>query len=985
MAGASLPRSGQQWLFSGTDPRPRSSSGTDPRPRSSSGTDPRPRSSSGTDPRPRSSSGTHPRLYSPHTVPRPSCVPERVPRTGLSALHAKWEGEHLWLCLRALGFDPKAVDSGVEVGPTMFKKPNITGFHTVALFLFAKLDQFRAAEVFCCLPVGREFKKQCCLWLEDIAKEDKSGIPKFPASTLVFPTGPKFIHLMYRFARHTVVVDMKRNSLGTGIPFAEAVNLTPEDMYMASARCRVAYNKLLQIFQKEDFVMREYNKKKQMKQNDQSKNDKTERIQKVRSMWTLIMEILTSLAKEKETVDYVLEGRVGQYVLDGANVVFKIPWVLSHRVESGVHHRWSGNVYEGENLNFLTVIQLLNEALRTLRDEICQSKLTPQLDYIENIAMGCTEELQNLKAIRRKLEQQRCMSGSERISREQEDWEVKWKSFLDRCPLNLMLEMDPVLPLRASPPHSFHPAEDDEDSIFYQHLVSVSDVCDSVCEVHYEKDDKALKTAMDKPTQVSRWTSSVPLELSTACENRDVLIEKNLPIETCEGEKTPMPPKILKNGNDESAISETSENAGDHVVQTMSPVKKEDPLKRARDELAEEFARTVMSESPQSGEGKRMALEDLLSTLAFNPFLTRKQIPRTPENLLSEIRSSWRKAVQTEGSSVGELPPAEVMIDEVPMDATPVMQKAADSGFVCSIPASPVPESDPLLSERKTQLSSTVLTPQGQMRVSHIIESPILETAGMQDSERTEEQELKCIVNISVQNVNSVEDPEQSSQYVKKSVNAPDICSENNSRINVLPSGYFQRSLMDRMLNQNVSPLLSSASHLQILGETFPEELGNMGTRKSASSDSGFNVVGIADITGGSEDNGDIQESKLDLHSLLSPHTALKKTVSRSEEELHQTHNGDESLSSRSDQSLTPERRERDKFCLDEAFTKVPSPVSLNERKYSLSSLLVSCQHLEEMASMVHDIPLGIVAQLKNIEQLNKEPDTMEPSSGQNL
>ncbi|XP_074425271.1 HAUS augmin-like complex subunit 6 isoform X4 [Larus michahellis] len=895
MAGASLPRSGQQWPSSGTDPRPRSSSGTDPRPRSSS--------------------GTNPRLYSSHTVPRPSCVPGRVSRTGLHTPYAKWEGEHLWLCLRALGFDPKAADSGVEVGPTMFKKPNITGFHTVALFLFAKLDQFRAAEVFCSLPVGREFKKQCCLWLEDIAKEDKSGIPKFPASTLIFPTGPKFIHLMYQFARHAVVVDMKRNSLGTGIPFAEAVNLTPEDMYMASARCRVAYNKLLQIFQKEDFVMREYNKKKQllikeikqinseyevlqiqsskMKQNDQSKNDKTERIQKVRSMWTLIMEILTSLAKEKEAVDYVLGGRVGQYVLDGANVVFKIPWVLAHRVESDVHQCWSGNVYEGENLNFLTVIQLLNEALRTLRDEICQSKLTPQLDYIENIAMGCAEELQNLKAIRLKLKQQHCMSGSERISREQKDWEVKWKSFLDRCPLNLMLEMDPVLPLlRASPPHSFHPAEDDEDSIFYQHLVSVSDVCDSVCEVHYEKDDKALKTAMDKPTQVSRWTSSVPLELSTACENRDVLIEKNLPIETCKGEKTPMPPKILKNGNDESAISEMSENAGDRVVQTMSPVKKEDPLKRARDELAEEFARTVMSESPQSGEGKRMALEDLLSTLAFNPFLTRKQIPRTPENLLSEIRSSWRKAVQTEGSSVRELPPAEVMIDEAPMDARPIMQKAADSGFVCSIPASPVPESDPLLSERKTQLSSTVLTPQGQMR---------------------------------------------------------------------------------------------------ILGETFPEELGNMGTRKSASSDSGFNVVGIADITGGSEDNGDIQESKLDLHSLFSPHTALKKTVSRSEEELHQTHNGDESVSSRSDQSLTPERRERDKlcspleFCLDEAFTKVPSPVSLNERKYSLSSLLVSCQHLEEMASMVHNIPLGIVAQLKNIEQLNKEPDTMEPSSGQNL
>lgn len=40
-----------------------------------------------------------------------------------------------------------------------------------------------------------------------------------------------------------------------------------------------------------------------------------------------------------------------------------------------------------------------------------------------------------------------------------------------------------------------------------------------------------------------------------------------------------------------------------------------------------------MSESPHSGEEKGMALDGLISSLCFNPFLTRKQIPRTPENL----------------------------------------------------------------------------------------------------------------------------------------------------------------------------------------------------------------------------------------------------------------------------------------------------------------------------------------------------------------
>ncbi|KFQ83419.1 HAUS augmin-like complex subunit 6, partial [Phoenicopterus ruber ruber] len=141
------------------------------------------------------------------------------------------------------------------------------------------------------------------------------------------------------------------------------------------------------------------------------------------------------------------------------------------------------------------------------------------------------------------------------------------------------------------------------------------------------------------------------------------------------GKKKLVPPKILKNGKDECAISEMWDNAGDRVIQTQSAVKKEDLLRKARDELAEEVAKTVMSESPQSGEGKGMALEDLISSLAFNPFLTRKQIPRTPENLLTEIRSSWRQAVQTEGSSDRELAPTEVMLKEAPINAGPIMQK----------------------------------------------------------------------------------------------------------------------------------------------------------------------------------------------------------------------------------------------------------------------------------------------------------------------
>lgn len=54
-------------------------------------------------------------------------------------------------------------------------------------------------------------------------------------------------------------------------------------------------------------------------------------------MWTAIMEVLTSLKKEKEVVDSVLQGCVGQWILDGTNVTISVPQLLAHRVESDVH------------------------------------------------------------------------------------------------------------------------------------------------------------------------------------------------------------------------------------------------------------------------------------------------------------------------------------------------------------------------------------------------------------------------------------------------------------------------------------------------------------------------------------------------------------------------------------------------------------------------------------------------------------------------
>lgn len=54
-------------------------------------------------------------------------------------------------------------------------------------------------------------------------------------------------------------------------------------------------------------------------------------------MWTLVVEMLTSLKKEKEVVDSVLEDCVNPCILDGTDVVLSVPGLLTYRVETNKH------------------------------------------------------------------------------------------------------------------------------------------------------------------------------------------------------------------------------------------------------------------------------------------------------------------------------------------------------------------------------------------------------------------------------------------------------------------------------------------------------------------------------------------------------------------------------------------------------------------------------------------------------------------------
>uniref|UniRef100_A0A8C7EFB9 HAUS augmin like complex subunit 6 n=1 Tax=Nothoprocta perdicaria TaxID=30464 RepID=A0A8C7EFB9_NOTPE len=755
-----------------------------------------------------------------------------------SCAGAQWEKQHLWLYLLALGFEPEdgelSAAGGCALGADMFDAPNNEAFHTIALFLFTKLDPSRAAEMFrdCSLPGDRkgdpEFRKQCFTWLKEIAEEDRSTFPQIAASLFLSAGGPKFIDLMYQFARYVLIQDIKVNSVGTDIPFANIDNLIQDDPYLTKARCRTACNKLLQMLQKEDYIIREHKKK-------HFTCFFSSLLIKVRNMWTFVMDTLSSLKMEKEVVDSVLDGRADQYALDGTNFDITIPQVLINRIE-GERHK----IHEEEKLNFLTIVQLLNEALRIFRDEFNQLKSKEHLQYIRN--------------------------------------EIEFQMLIP-----LLFGFFVVVALHAS----------------------------------FDLEFKVLST------------------------------------ENFIWEEQPASANMLKDGVDEPTIEETGKNKDAHIIQRECPLR-EDSLEKAQQQLAEEVAKAVMYDSPQSSGEKGAELEDLISSLSSNPFITRKQIPRTPENLLTEIRSSWREAIRSEDSTDTEMLSSEV-ITETPKAVKAVVQKSIPNST-----SSPVINFDYYHSERKSHLSCIELSPERQIKINHVSRSSVKETTRISENDRIEKQELENILNKT-----------ETVPYEKKSIDTQDSSSENRRRI--LSPEHLEDSFMDRI------QLFSSSfdSHEPAQLGMFREILSDPG--QSPSSELNFDIPDNIYLPGSRENERDIS---VDLESVLSRYETLKRTLSRSEEE--QTPAADESLNCFSDLDfirVDTEGTDLEKtFYLDEDFLNtLSSPVTFSESNPSLSPLLVRSRYLERMVSALNRMPFDSVHKLKDEEHLSKKLDTKEP------
>ncbi|XP_070598629.1 HAUS augmin-like complex subunit 6 isoform X2 [Erythrolamprus reginae] len=571
-----------------------------------------------------------------------------------------WEKEHLWHFLLALGFDPVVnaaagkLSTHLRLGVSMFDKPNKDAFHVVAWFLFSKLDQSHCNEVFrfCYPPIDKkadsEFRKQCYEWLKRISDECGNNFPSVVASLFLSPGGFKFIHLMFHFARYVIIHHIKVDSLSAGIPYSEAVYSKSPDLHMAVAKYQVAQNRFCQCLQKEELIIQEIQKKalhftkkirdlryetaeldKQLQKMEKKGGQKnvTEKMEKVRYLWATIMETLTFLQKEKEIVDSVLKGH--QYTLDGTSVSVSIPQPLLQKIEKEMYKFPVGNVYEEGKLNMLTIIQLLTKAMELLSHErrnVDKKGFRVDLQDLEAITKCQNEGVLGLKSLRQKLKCDQ-ISVTQSIAEKQLEWQLKWKNSLGQSPFRLIKDPNPALDLLpAMSPLSFTPASEEayKRSVFCQYPALIPD--SSKKNVQAEEFVTVGKTLGNEDCSTKTVTER-PLKSPTHSEKTSSL--KYHSIET---------PK--RTDNSWFQILENKERNSGQIEsgkKRRASAKKGDPLKKAQEQLAKEVAEIVISDSPQN---TRKDVGDMISTLFSNPFLTKKQIPRTPENLITESRSS---------------------------------------------------------------------------------------------------------------------------------------------------------------------------------------------------------------------------------------------------------------------------------------------------------------------------------------------------------
>ncbi|XP_041438316.1 HAUS augmin like complex subunit 6 L homeolog isoform X1 [Xenopus laevis] len=893
-----------------------------------------------------------------------------------------WQREHMWLALQGLGFESgaEAANAGktlvhVTFGVNMFDKPNKDAFYVVFHFLFGKLDNMRCKEVFryCWPPLDKkrdaEFRKACCEWLKKISDEVGAGFPQVVASIFLSPGGPKFVHLLYHFARYVMLQHIKRDADAGNVFISEALQSKIQDPQKALARNKLARQKYLKVLQKENLVIEEYQRKAQLAEKvDRKISDKDENIQKTRCMWNTIMQMLKEMEKEVDVVDAVVRGNIDQYCLDGTNATLNIPNLLISRIESEMHRLQMDNVYEAGKVNLITVVQLLNEALKLVSGERslydCKG-VRLDLQYLHGKAKFESEVLTRLRNMRHKIKREDLVSIEKIIADREREWERKWEKILGKCPFSLLKGLNPALELNPPmAPFSFDPASEEvlKSSVFCHYPASLQEYS------HKEKPLKdfnqdhsgELVQRLIGATVLTRSGRKSTSSLGMATPNR-----RRMSLNEREFQTPTMSDRIGFQRTPSSAVQKRRADvswktaANSPLPCTPTPYK-QDPKNMARQQLAQQVADYIVSESPRSSGGRGMELDDLLGVLSSDPFLSRKEIPRTPENLISDIRSSWRKAIQSEESSVVASPVAAPC-----MDSTAELESAhcsqIDLSMACFLSTSHASDQNDCSG---TRIPHNTGGNKASSFHSDVVHHESIDLKSEIDSSQPEDLILPIKENEPADKLINLLVDKKESENADTLTNPVEFLFSNQPISKLMDKTMFisvagQENLSAHTtLSWNSSNMITSDSssdtheiiQFGILHETLPENAGNVSLNSTLSlggneEPSEKSELPDHDFTfDRKEHSSRSMEGKMDINSIRSRYEALKRTLtSLTDEEYHgdpdtsnmrfTKHKSESSLILGSDVYSPVEKV----LSLDLEYLTTPSP---KDRKLSLPQLI---------------------------------------------
>ncbi|XP_056318197.1 HAUS augmin-like complex subunit 6 [Danio aesculapii] len=551
---------------------------------------------------------------------------------------------------------------------SMFDKPNKEAFYIVIHFLFNKLNPTRAQDVFRnCWPVwdhksDAEFRKVAFAWLQEIANEEGSAFPKVAASHLLSAFGPKFINLMLHLAKHVMLKTMKTfNVDGMWVPEAAAVPASSEEMELK--RFQLVKRQFQRVTVEQDFIIQDYQKRAKvlekslrdldaenakydslLKEHDRITDLKEvifAKAQKLRGLWNEVDRFLSNHQGKRDIVASVINGQVDQYILCGQELNVKMPAVLHERMERLSYQPSAVRLYEGGQRVLVHLLALLNEGLHVLceeRETIVGPSVQLQNQDVQEHALLFTRSKENLNLIRWKLVKEDAAEIKVFISKLEEDWECKWANCLKNTPLTCFLEKDPVLdfvsPMVAL---SFEPASEAsfQASVISQYPCKPSDLLKQPSKGKLDTTEAAVHLEQEVHLEPEIKISSVATKdqevhlPSDSCFSLEPVPCGTPPCETIQSvTETPSPVQPCQTRN----LLKTS------LLKTKAQI-----LDLEYDNLASQFADAVIM-SP----GNRRSDVDLgqLLNAISDPFSSRKQLCRTPESLIKDVRSSWRKAVE---------------------------------------------------------------------------------------------------------------------------------------------------------------------------------------------------------------------------------------------------------------------------------------------------------------------------------------------------